>query len=454
MGVPGVEHSWLTGQQVDQVYHDELYGVVEASTKSGKTVSHEHWLVSQALQNPVPETMQCWWVAHTYETTKTAFREILRTPSIRPIIADWRETIPPAITFSNGCDLTFRSTDKPNSLYGPAVWAAVMDEASRMDEGARAGHGDEVWAVLESVTTIAREMGGGRIRAIGNVRGRRNWMYKQARAAEKGKVDDWFYGSRTVDDSIRDGFISRDEIDRQHRRAEQRGPLALALFMQDYYNIPIDSISNPFGDQALERAELQDFVWMGNEDEVFDISTRERPAVAFGLDIARIHDYTVCIGLDRDLRVCKAMRTQEDWGEQKILLAEFCEGKPVLMDATGAGDVMLPELQARGVQVEPYIFSYQSRLALIERIRWALIDRPLQIPAGLILSELRSLERTETEKGRIDYQVPSWEHDDCIFALGLGLEHWHQIMDRPTGVITLASLDRHRRRMEASRGVA
>ena len=443
--VPGIEHSWMSPQQVSQAFHDERYGIVEASTKSGKTVTHVVWLLTEALQIPEPEDTKVWWCAPNYDQASIGFDTARET--IDEFVVSERNSIPKELVLVNGVRMQFRTVDSDNRLYGHEVWATVMDEASRIDEGRRDGLGAKVFAAIDSTMMVPRRHGFGKLRVIGNVRGRNNWMYRQARAAEAG-AKHWFYGTRNVDDSIRDGIIAEEEIEVRRQVAEADGPIAVALFKQDFYNIPIDAMVNPFGEK-LDQAEDASEEWLGGESEVFDVTTDENPAVAFGLDIARIQDYTVCIGLDRDMRVVKAMRTQRDWGEQKSLLKDFCGSRPVLIDGTGVGDVMEPELRSRGVNVVPYTFSYRSRIALVERIRWALTDRPIKIPAGRIMQELRALERTETEGGRTDYQVPAWEHDDCVFALGLAVEQWHQLFDKPKGIVTLAALRRHKERVEA-----
>jgi hypothetical protein len=42
---------WLYDKQVEAIFTDMRYGVIEASTKSGKTVGCLAWIFEKAIQN-------------------------------------------------------------------------------------------------------------------------------------------------------------------------------------------------------------------------------------------------------------------------------------------------------------------------------------------------------------------------------------------------------------------
>jgi hypothetical protein len=66
------------------------------------------------------------------------------------------------VTLLNGAVLWFKGADHPDSLYGEDVYAAVIDEASRVKA--------EAWHAVRSTLTATE----GPIRMIGNVKGRRH----------------------------------------------------------------------------------------------------------------------------------------------------------------------------------------------------------------------------------------------------------------------------------------
>ena len=113
------------------------------------------------------------------------------------------------ITLINGAVIWFKSGDKPNSLYGEDVYAAVIDEASRMKEDA--------YIAIRSTLTYTR----GPIRVIGNVRGRRNWAYQLARRAEHGDPE-MGYHKIVANDAVEAGVLDAKEIEDARSQMPER----------------------------------------------------------------------------------------------------------------------------------------------------------------------------------------------------------------------------------------
>ena len=394
---------WMYQKQREAVFHEKLYGVVEASTKAGKTVSHLHWLIGRALQSPRGKGDRVWWIAPTYKQAKIAWERATQIYPYEGFISNHKET---DLSFSlpNGCTFECRSADKAHNLYGEDVWAIVMDEASRM------GNGDEIWMAVQSVTTFTRKNGGGHVRIIGNVSGKDNWAYRKAREAEQGSPD-WHYAELTAKDAVEAGVLSQDDIDQARRESTSE-----AEFMQLYFNVPLDNEYNPFGADAIEKCLIP--------DAEIDARTQrwtaeEGTPIVFGLDLARKRDYTVAIGLDRNGNVVSFLRTKNDWETQKHEISEVCGGVPTLLDATGIGDVMLPELEKYGVDVEPFVFTSSSKGELVRGLVVAIRDTAIHFPDGQITKELRDFEFKSLPSGAVRYEAPRGGYDDCVMALAL-----------------------------------
>lgn len=190
---------WLADYQLDAIFHDARYGLVEASTKSGKTISALVWIAEKAMAGQ--DGQNYWWIAPVYSQAEIAYRRMRRglpQAIIKTNDQDRRITLP------NGTTLWFKSGEKPDNLYGEDVYAAVVDEASRCRE--------ESWYALRSTLTATR----GNVRIIGNVKGRSNWFYRLARRAEAGEA-----GMRhrviTAYDAVKAGILDRAEIDAAQR---------------------------------------------------------------------------------------------------------------------------------------------------------------------------------------------------------------------------------------------
>lgn len=126
------------------------------------------------------------------------------------------------LTLPNGATIWFKSGEKPDNLYGEDVYAAVIDEASRVRE--------ESWWALRSTLTAT----GGPVRIIGNVKGRANWFYKLARRAEQGEPG-MHHAVITAQDAVSAGILPQEEIDAARRDLPQH------VYRELYMAEPSDS---------------------------------------------------------------------------------------------------------------------------------------------------------------------------------------------------------------------
>ncbi len=121
------ERPWMYDLQLEAFFSPERYSIIEGSTKSGKTVSCMLWLAEEALKCTVPGR-NYWWVAPIYGQAKIPFRRLKAGLPKAVYTANESEL---TITFANGAVIWFKGADKPDSLFGEDVYAAVIDEASR-----------------------------------------------------------------------------------------------------------------------------------------------------------------------------------------------------------------------------------------------------------------------------------------------------------------------------------
>ena len=234
MGVITFELPPVTQYQADAIFCAERNAVVEATTKAGKSLGCMLWLLRESFNAPRPGS-EYWWVAPVYEQTKIAFRRykhLLRETDPDGVLWTSNDS-DPSITLANGAVLRFKSAEKPDNLYGEDVHAAVCDEVSRMREAA-------FHAVRSTVTAT-----NGRIRLIGNVKGRRNWAYDLARRVQAGSLPDWKYSKITAHDAVKAGIITAAEVEAAKRE------LPDAVFRELYLAEPSEDGANPFGIQHI-----------------------------------------------------------------------------------------------------------------------------------------------------------------------------------------------------------
>jgi phage FluMu gp28-like protein len=391
----------LYAKQKEAMFDPRRISLIEASTKSGKTVSGILWLYEQAMGPLAAPGRHFWWVAPVSMQARIAFNRM------RQHITDEHghslftaNLTDHTLTTLRDTVIAFRSGDHPDTLYGEDVYACVIDEASRFKE--------ESWHAIRSTLTATR----GPIRIIGNVKGRKNWFFQLARRAEQGDPQ-MGYHKLTAADAVQAGVLEKDEIE------AARATLPEHVFRELYYAEPSDDEGNPFGAQHIRACHISEL--------------SPRPAVAWGWDLARKQDWTVGIGLDENGHVCEAFRFQKPWHEQVAIIKRYVKNTPALVDETGVGDpiveaLKLPVRHAGGngadvielscPRLEGYKFTMASKQMLMEGLALAIHERKVRFPEGPISLELMSFEYEFTRLG-IKYSAPPGMHDDCVCALAL-----------------------------------
>lgn len=387
---------YLYPKQLDAMFCPERYGIIEASTKSGKTVSAIAWIVEQAFQGKTGQNY--WWVAPGYNQAEIAYRRIKQSLSKGSFAAF--ETPTPRIQLMSGTWIWFKSADNSDALYGEDVYAAVIDEASRV--------GQDSWHAVRSTLTATR----GPIRIIGNVKGRKNWFYTLARRAEamqvSGEKTNMHYAKITADDAVRGGVLDAEEIE------DARQNLPEWIFRELYYAEPGDDLGNPFGFDHIQACIIPGLA--------------AGPVVAWGIDLAKKHDYLVCIGLNSlgGVAACHRWRGLPWRKSIQTIWKLVGEDTPALVDSTGVGDPVLEELQFEHGNFFGYHFSPTSKQKLMEGLSVSIQSHEITFPKGQITAELEVFEYAEARTG-VRYSAPEGAHDDCVCALALARQMWTEV---------------------------
>lgn len=373
----------LYPKQEAAFFNDARIACCEASTKSGKTHGAMVWIFDQAAYGG-KVGRNYWWCAPVYPQAKIAFRRLkLAIPRSLRVVNESELTI----TLLNGAVIWFKSAEKPDNLYGEDVFAAVIDEASRMRP--------ESWHAVRSTLTATR----GKVRIIGNVKGRSNWFYTLCRRAEGGDPE-MSYSKITAQDAVDGGVLAAEEIEGAKR------DLPEDVFKELYMAEPSETGANPFGFKHIRACTMP--------------TLSPEPPVGFGIDLAKSVDWTVLIGLDATASVCSFDRFQKPWEETIDEIHNLTKKKPALVDSTGVGDPVLEALQKGGhaSQYEGFKFSSQSKQMLMEGLAVAIQQQKISFPDGPIRKELEAFEYEYTRTG-VRYSAPDGIHDDCVIALAL-----------------------------------
>lgn len=190
-------------------------------------------------------------------------------------------------------------------------------------------------------------------------------------------------------------FIDANEVD------DARKDLPALAFSQEYLAEFNDNVANPFGLPFINQCTYP----LSNE-----------PAVCFGIDLAKSHDWTVIIGLDKNGAVCHLQRFQQPWRETLQSIKEL-PNVPVKIDSTGVGDPIVEDFQRLRGNVLGFKFNQNSKQQIMEGLAAAIQQRKITFPGGYITTELSNFEYEYTRTG-VKYSCHSG-HDDCVCALAL-----------------------------------
>lgn len=391
---------WLYEKQEKAIFNDSRYSVVEASTKSGKTVGCIIWIFEQALEGE--EGYNYWWVAPVDKQASIAWRRF--KAAVPKQIIRYKNENDKLLTISNGASLWFKTGDDPDNLYGEDVYAAVIDEASRVKE--------ESWHAIRSTLTATQ----GPVRIIGNVKGKKNWAYKLARKAQKG-ADNMSYHKITAWDAVDAGVLEEKEI------LDAKATLPEAIFQELYLAEAADDGGNPFG-----LNHIRECIYRNKEGN----PTRRMPdtkPICWGWDVAKARNYTVGIGLDEDGHVCRFHRWKDSWEATFRRIVRLTGNKPAVVDSTGTGDQFVERLQSVAdfnTNFEGYKFTAQSKQDLMVGLAVTIQNKEIRFPDGPIVEELEMFEY-EHRADKILYRAPEGHHDDCVDALAMAVYKYNKI---------------------------
>ena len=382
----------LYEKQEAAIFDEARISVIEAGTKSGKTVGCMAWITEIAWLGK--RGWNYWWVAPYYAQAAIAYRRM-------------KDGLPPQIYKANDNDMTlkltngttiwFKSGDKPDTLYGEDVYGCVVDEASRLRQ--------ESWWAVRSTLTATR----GPLRIIGNVKGKLNWAFKLAKRAQDW-VRRWEEGGRkgkklyayhviTCWDAVAAGVLDQEEIE------DAREDLPEAVFQELYEAKATETGSNPFGHEHIKECILP--------------YTPSGTPVVWGWDLARKRDWTVGIGLDEFGQVVGFERFKRSWPSTIDTILEVTGTTPALVDSTGVGDAILGQLQRDGGRnYEGLVFTSRSKQQLMEGLAVAIQNHGVYFTNGVLVDELDSFEYEHNRTGTL-YSAPEGMHDDCVCALAL-----------------------------------
>lgn len=377
------------------------FTVTLAATKCGKTASHIVWLFEQALRCKANQS--CWWVAPTFSQAKIAYDRMKVQISDRDFFKCNETNL--ILTLPTGAIIQFKTGEKPDNLYGDDVYAFVFDEFPRAREAA--------WHALRSTITST----GGKGKFIGNAKSRKNWGTKLAMKAKTGQDPDYAYFKITAYDAANAGMMTKDGRPFIEEIEAAKRDLPESVFNELYLAEASEDGSNPFGIKYIAA--------------ICQPALSKESSICYGVDLARKIDFVSIIGLDKLGTMSHYHNFNKVGWQQTIDTIKYLPNKPMAIDSTGVGDVVLSQVEQVQSQVEGYIFTQASKQMLMEGLAVAIQSRKLLIAddgdvvngTGKLRHQLEQFEFVYTRTG-VKYSAPEGEHDDDVCSLALCWHKW------------------------------
>jgi len=203
-------------------------------------------------------------------------------------------------------------------------------------------------------------------------------------------------------------YISKEEIE------DAKRDMTEAAFNQEFLALPGENEGNPFKQHDIFNNTIQ--------------KLSDKPAVIFGIDLAKTVDFSVIVGLDEDGAMCHFERWRTTHEENRERIKGLPAYIPKVMDSTGVGDPIYEALR----DIVPNLHSFKFTGSSKPMIMKSLITN---FEKGLVkvnektAEEMRTFEYYETEAGNVKYEAQSGYHDDCIMALAMANFYKNKYID-------------------------
>ena len=360
------------------------FRIVSCGRRWGKTFACINEIVKFAWENPGVMT---WWVAPVYRQSRIPFR-IISKKFEGAIQAATKS--PMEIQWLNGSITQFLSADQPDNLRGEGVHFLVVDEAAMIPE--------ETWYEVLRPTLSDKQ---GKAIIVSTPKGQ-NWFYHVWARGEDPAFPE--YASFRFPTSS-NPFIPASEIE------EVKSTLPSDVFRQEY---------------LAEFLEDSAGVFRGIKDCIQGELEEPKPGGEYivAWDIAKNQDFSVLLCMERQRKHVVAFDrfNQIEYQHQLNRLENMARKyrASIIMDSTGVGDPLFEEVRRRGMVVQGFKFTGESKQQLIENLQVMIEQQKISFPdIPVLINELQSFQYEMTRAGNIRYSAPEGYHDDCVIALAL-----------------------------------
>lgn len=297
------------------------------------------------------------------------------------------------IPFPNGSVFYIVGADHPDTLRGPNPRGVVLDE-----------YGDikpEIWSAIIQPIMMANPNAW--CWFAGTPKGRNDFFTKFDYAQTSGDPDWW----ATILKASESGIIDQKSLEQAKKTTTQ------AFYKQEYECDFLDNATAFF-------RQLNDSTYK----EPWEVDAHGD--YQLGVDLAKYQDWTVITPFNLNtFRVGPQIRfNQIDYNLQKAMIeTEYMRYNRGLVrpDSTGLGDPICDDLALKGIQLDPFKFTEESRKNLLNNLAILLEQKKIKLPDDPeLIRELQGFQYTLGENNKVKIQS-NLDHDDRVMSLALAV---------------------------------
>lgn len=349
------------------------WNVLDCGRRWGKSVLATDLICETSIQG-----WPAGYFAPTYKLLEATFKETYSI--LEPIVS--RKHDNQFIELITGGLIEFWSLDNPNAGRSRKYKRVVIDEAAFVKL---------LWeAWTKGIRPTLTDLKGDAW-FMSTPRGK-NDFYKLFSRGTSGELDwkSWQMPTST------NPYIDLSELD------DAKRDLPASAYSQEYEALFSDNVANPFGIEFIKKS-------------IRKLSTQ--PTVAFGVDLAKSHDWTVIVGLDDNGHVSHFDRWQSDWGQTTNRIIQTIGRVPAYIDSTGVGNPIVENITRACSEAEGFTFTSRSKQEIMEGLASSIQKGDLYTIQEM-RDELESFEFVYSSTG-VKYSAPEGMHDDIVCALAL-----------------------------------
>ena len=393
------------------------YKVVVAHRKSGKTVMALMYLFMKAYQCKdgfaegssggsirVPRFT---YIAPTYKQAQDIAWDLLKDIVPPQMLLKKPNETKMEIRLTNRCIINLKGSEKEDSLRGPGLYFALMDEYAQMKP--------HIWETIIKPELAAT---GGGAMFIGTPSGR-GQFYDVFKLGRDGIPNwkSWLLPATRKTLGFKAEVKRGQDLLAYNFLEETKNETTEKWYNQEYECEFLDDAGQVFDriDQNVID-DFREFPEAGHRYRLgFDPALHEDWSVITVVDLTdHIVKYVYRTSkLDAELLYSKIENESNRWTTEA--------GRPeIVMDTTGMGDPMYDTLISRGLSITPIKFSNKNKMEMVKNLASRFNKDEIKIPRyEWLIDELKEYTYVRLLSGRYRYGAPDGQHDDGVTALML-----------------------------------